>query len=307
MNCNDIKKLMEEYIMGELDKENCKDLEKHINECDSCKNEYEETKQVIGELQNLKKSIKIKGDILDMNTKNILKSTKQKRHNIKRMVSGIAVGMFIIMFLFTGSIVAFPTFASNYIPEQFPVIRQFNEVQNNFNLVTREIEEIKRENNNIKRQNEEIKMQNEEIKLENEQLKKTIKEIEGESIPEYQTSEGIGYSDNQRIQEMVIRFIKALYSGDTETMKKMCTDEFRKELEEERSEILFNNRGDYVYSDSENLVFTQITNVAKEGEMYLVFVRLNDGSYEEVADYQLNFHLEKIDEEFRVSVVEKDA
>lgn len=300
MNCIDAKNLIEEYIMGELDAKNCNQLEKHINECSSCKNEYYETKELIGGLKKMKESIKIKDDILDINKKNILKKTKSKKSNIRRMISGIAVGMFIIMFLFTGSILVFPTFAYNYIPEQLPAIRQFKEIQTSFNEAKLEIGEIKKEN-------EEIKQENKEIKLENEELKKTIREIEGEYITEYQTSEGIDQNDNYVIQEMVIRFIKALYRGDSETMKKMCNDEFSAKLAEERTEILFSNDGNYVHLNSNNVVFTQITNVAKEGEAYYVFVRLNDASYEGAADYQLNFELEKVEGEFLINFVGKDA
>ncbi|HOA97979.1 MAG TPA: hypothetical protein PKK29_09420 [Acetivibrio saccincola] len=208
--------------------------------------------------------------------------------------------MFVIMFLFTGSIVAFPTFASNYVPEGIPVIRQLKEIQNNYNEAKVEIEEIKRENDYIKQQNE-------EMKLENEELKRTIKEIEGENITEYQTSEGIDPADNQIIQGMVIRFVKALYRGDIETMKEMCNDEFKGKIANERTEILFSNDGSYVYLNDTNVIFTQITNVAKEGDVYYVFVRLNDGIYEDAADYQLNFELEKINGEFLISFVGKDA
>src|SRR5690606_24425761 len=101
-------------------------------------------------LKKLKESIKIKDDILELNKKNILKNTKEKKFNMKRFFSGIAAGMFVIMFLFTGSIVAFPTFASNYVPEGIPVIRQLKEIQNNYNEAKVEIEEIKRENDYIK-------------------------------------------------------------------------------------------------------------------------------------------------------------
>lgn len=300
MNCNDVKGLMEEYIMGELDVNTFNELKKHIDGCSSCKTEYDETKKLIGGLKKLKESIKIKDDILELNKKNILKNTKEKKFNMKRFFSGIAAGMFVIMFLFTGSIVAFPTFASNYVPEGIPVIRQLKEIQNNYNEAKVEIEEIKRENDYIKQQNE-------EMKLENEELKRTIKEIEGENITEYQTSEGIDPADNQIIQGMVIRFVKALYRGDIETMKEMCNDEFKGKIANERTEILFSNDGSYVYLNDTNVIFTQITNVAKEGDVYYVFVRLNDGIYEDAADYQLNFELEKINGEFLISFVGKVA
>ncbi|HOA97980.1 MAG TPA: hypothetical protein PKK29_09425 [Acetivibrio saccincola] len=84
MNCNDVKGLMEEYIMGELDVNTFNELKKHIDGCSSCKTEYDETKKLIGGLKKLKESIKIKDDILELNKKNILKNTKEKKFNMKR-------------------------------------------------------------------------------------------------------------------------------------------------------------------------------------------------------------------------------
>jgi regulator of replication initiation timing len=300
MNCNDVKSLMEEYIMGELDKNISNDLKKHIDGCDGCRAEYDELKELIGGLKKMKESIKIKDDILELNKRNILKNTKRKKFSFRRVISGVAVGVLIITFLFTGSIVAFPTFASNYVPDQIPVIRQLKEIQNNFNEVKEEFEEVKRENDYMKQENEEIRQENEE-------LKRTIREIEGEHITEYQTSEGIDPSDNQIIQETVIRFIKALYKGNIEIMMEMCNGEFSEKLANERTEILFSNDGNYVYLNDASVIFTQITNVAKEGDVYYVFVRLNDGINEDAADYQLNFELEKINGEFLISFVGKDA
>lgn len=78
MNCSDVKNLMEEYIMGELDENISNELKKHIDGCSSCKTEYDETKELIGGLKKMKESIKIKDDILEINKRNILKNTKSK-------------------------------------------------------------------------------------------------------------------------------------------------------------------------------------------------------------------------------------
>ncbi|MFZ5990013.1 MAG: zf-HC2 domain-containing protein [Bacillota bacterium] len=284
MKCNKVLELIEEYIMGELDLDTRMLVDKHLQQCDACMTEYEETKEVIGGLHQLKNSLKIKEDILDMSKRSIVKNVRRNRKPLGRALSGVAAGVFFAMFLLTSSIIAFPTFASTYVPE-LPVVKQLKEVQSSYNTV--------------KQENQQIKKENEEIKQENEKLKKTIKEIGGSSIVEYQTSEGIGEADNNAIQNMVIDFIKAQYKGDMETIKEMCTDEFKKEVDRMRSDILMDKKGD--------VVFTQITNVAKEGELYLVFVRLNDTSEADDADYQLNFELKKIGEKFLVSFVGKDA
>ena len=54
MNCSDVKNLMEEYIMGELDENISNELKKHIDGCSSCKTEYDETKELIGGLKKMK-------------------------------------------------------------------------------------------------------------------------------------------------------------------------------------------------------------------------------------------------------------
>ncbi|TYQ16108.1 UNVERIFIED_CONTAM: putative zinc finger protein [Acetivibrio alkalicellulosi] len=291
MNCKEVHQLIEEYIMGEVDTDKSLKIKKHLDECENCKKEYEETKELIGGLKEIKNSIIIKKDILSKNERSIVKSAQRKGSSIKRVFSSVAAAVFFIMFLLSSSIIAFPTFASNYVPE-LPVVRQLRNVQNDFNAAKQEIEEITQ-------QNKEIMQQNVEIRMENEELKRTIKTIGETSIVEYQTSKGIDPRDNYMIQEMVISFIRAQYRGDLETIKEMCTDEFKLELDRRKDEIIYQNKGD--------VIFTQITNVAKEGEVYMVFVRLNDTSDDDAADYQLNFELQKVNGRFLVSFVGKDA
>ncbi|NLP14539.1 MAG: hypothetical protein GX383_08760 [Clostridium sp.] len=140
-------------------------------------------------------------------------------------------------------------------------------------------------------------IENEAIRKENDELKTKLKEIGGSLITEYQTSEGIGEEDNNRIQEMAIAFIKAQYRGDIEAIKQMCTDEFRKKVE--------HNPAQYLLDDKGNVVFTQIRNVAKEGDLYLVYVRLSDDS--DISSYQINFEIVKENDEFLVNFAGYDA
>lgn len=299
MNCDKVLELIEEYIMGELDENSSKMVEEHLLNCEVCKKEFEETKEIISSLHDLKESITIKEDVLDMSKRNIVKkASKRSKKPVRKYLSGVVAAMFFGMFLFTSSIIAFPTFASTYMPE-LPVVKQLRDAQNNYNTVKQEVQDVKQQNEEIVKQNEFIKKENEEIKQENEKLKKTIKEIGGSKITEYQTSEGIGEADNNRIQEMVIEFIKAQYKGDIEVIKGMCTDQYKKEIDRYKDDILIDKKGD--------VVFTQITNVAKEGDLYLVFVRLNDSSETDDADYQLNFELVRVNDRFLVSFVGKDA
>lgn len=273
MNCEKVLDLIEEYIMGELDLETRFMMEKHLQECSVCTTEYKETEEVIRGVRNI---INNKEDILNMS------KIGEKRRRWGISLPSVAAAVFFAMLLLTSSVVAFPAFASTFAP-QLPIVKQFLEVQNNYNVAIQE--------------NQEIKKLNEQIEQENKQFKATIKEIGGTSIEEIQTSEGIGADDNNKVQNLVIDFIRSQYKGDIENIKAMCTDEFK---------VQVNAMKDIIHKDNKrNFVFTQITNVSREGDLYLVYVRVNDAS--DIPDYQMNFELKKINEEFYVSFVGNDS
>lgn len=276
MKCEKALELVEEYIMGELDSETHFMLEKHLQECSACNAEYMETEEVIRGLQNIKNSITIKEDIL------IMSKMTEKSRRLERVLPSVAAAVFFTMFLLTSSVIAFPTFASTVVPRA-PVVKQLLEAKNGYNTAMQE--------------NQEIKKLNEQIEEENKQLKMSIKEIGGNSILEVQTSEGIGEDDNNKIQNLVVDFIKAEYMGDIEKIKAMCTDEFKVQVDEMKEITLKDNKSD--------VVFTQISSVSMDGDQYWVNVRLNDTN--DLPDYQMNFELVKINQEFYVSYVGNDA
>lgn len=118
-------------------------------------------------------------------------------------------------------------------------------------------------------------------------------------IKEVVTSEGIPAEENQAVQELVLKFIKAQYKGDIETIKSICTDEFSEKVGIKKYGILKEKTGD--------LIFSTITNVAKEGEKYFVFIRMSDGVTKGDAEFQQNFELVKVNGKFLVSFVALDA
>jgi|LSQX01.2.fsa_nt_gb regulator of replication initiation timing len=290
MNCERVVQLIEEYVMKELDENIRLEIDRHLEKCVSCRNECSETKEVIDSLHGLKTSIKIKEDIMNRSKRNIIKKAEGNKKSVVRSIWGLAAGVFFILFVLSSSVIVFPTFASNYVPE-LPVVKQIKEVQ-------AENSAVKQEMQGVKQENQKVKEENEIIKEENEKLKMTLKEIRGEEITEITTSDGIRATENNEIQELVIDFIKAQYREDIEAIKEMCTDEYRKQVEKDSSHIVGNKKG--------NVIFSTITNVAKEGELYLVFVRVND-DVDDDADYQWNFELKKIDGRFLVSFVGLDA
>lgn len=275
MKCEKALELVEEYIMGELDSETRFMLEKHLQECSACNKEYVETEEVIRGLQNIKNPIAIKEDIL------IMSKMSEKPRRWKKVLPSITAAVFFTMFLFTSSVIAFPTFSLAVVPGA-PVVKQLLEAKNSYNTIMQE--------------NQEINKLNEQIEEENKRLKMSIKEIGGNSILEVQTSEGIGEDDNNKIQNLVIDFIKAEYMGDIEKIKAMCTDEFKVQVDEMKEIAL---------KDKSDVVFTQISNVSMNGDLYLVNVRLSDTN--DLVNYQMNFELVKINHEFYVSYVGNDA
>ncbi|WP_010681251.1 zf-HC2 domain-containing protein [Acetivibrio cellulolyticus] len=276
MNCEETLELLEEYIIGELDLEKRQLVEKHLQDCSDCNTEYMETEEVIRGLHNLKNSKIASGDILNMS------KMVGERKKWEMPIPSVAAAVFFVMFLLTSSVIAFPTFASTFAPG-LPVVKQLLETQKDYNTAMQE--------------NQEIKILNEKIEQENQQLKKNIKEIGGFSIVEYQTSQSIGEDDNDKVQNLVINFIKAQYKGDIEKIKAMCTEEFKVQVDRMKDSILMDSKGDFV--------FTQITNISKEGDSYFVSVRLNDTS--DIPDYELDFELKKINDKFYVSFEGKDV
>ena len=278
MRCHKILELTEEYIMGELDEDQRTLVENHFRECADCRKEYEEIKALVSNIQNIKNRLNTEEVIITMNKKNIVNQLeKSERHPFTRFVPGIAACIFLVMFLFAGSILAFPSFASKYVPK-LPFIK--------------ELSQAKVENN-------EIKQQIESAKKENEQLKIEIKRIKDVEVKEVTTSVGVPAAEDKAVQELVIDFIKAQYHGDINALKDMSTEEFKKQIDGNKQGIILIKRGE--------VIFTQITNVAKEGEKYLVFVRLNDSEEKDDADYQEDFEVVKVAGKYLVSFAGKDA
>lgn len=284
MKCSKVLDLLEECIMGELDSVTEEAVKAHLAECTTCRKEYEETKSLITGLRDLRKSLKIKDGISDMNKRRTVSMLKEKKGFIPRFIPNVAACVFFGAFILSSTVMAFPSIAAKYTPE-LPIVK--------------EMVQAREENKAVKQQIEEVKQENEEIKQEFEKLKIQLKEINGTEIREVQTSEGIPHEENNAIQSMVLDYIKAQFRGDIDTLKSMSTDEFKKRIDKRKSDVLMTKRGD--------VIFSQITNVAKEGDMYLVFVRLTDTSVEDQVEYQLNFEIKKIEDKFLVSFVGLDA
>lgn len=104
MLCDEVKELLHEYIYGELNAEKEKEVHEHISNCDNCRKNYEELKQLLIDnlepLSLLKDSIKVP-DKLSMKIENKI------RNNIFSYVKGYsAVACLVMILLFTVPVAA---------------------------------------------------------------------------------------------------------------------------------------------------------------------------------------------------------
>ncbi|MCX7745810.1 MAG: zf-HC2 domain-containing protein [Clostridia bacterium] len=276
MNCEKVLELLEEYVMNELTSTENEEIHRHLQHCKACAQEYAEVKNLVPRLQGLKTALTVKEGVLGMNQRDILKKTYKKSF-IPRFLPGAAACLFFAVSVLTMSIIAFPTFASKVAPE-LPVVKEWVQA---------------------KEQNEQVKKEVVQMKEDYKRLEIELKKIKDTQIKEIRTSEGISPDENTAVQELVIDFIKAQYKGDLAFIKSMCTQDFKEKIEKRKSDVLMVNQG--------SVIFSTITNVAKDGDKYLVFVRLTDTSEKERAEYQLDFELVKENGKFLVAFVGKDA
>lgn len=210
-----------------------------------------------------------------------------------RFIPAFALSLLVIFTLFATSVLAFPGFAEKVAPN-IPLMREIDEREAKLDELNTEVEKLKE--NETAKQNE-IDTLNEEI----EKLKIMIKEISDEQITEVITSPNEDEIQNLMLQTFVVNFVKEMYRGNYENAARFCTDEF--------AVTVINKPGDIIMRpESSALVFSQITNIAKtEDGTFLVFLRLNDSGDEMEADYQLNFEIMMIDDEYFISFVGMDA
>ncbi len=273
MSCRRFRDMIEAYIMGEISPSERELFERHMENCDSCMRELQESGYVIERIRNMEDWVNIGKEVLAMSKKEIGKRAVKRKWVPGKLFPAMAACFCMTVAVLACSILAFPSFAASIAP-RFPLVKSMVEARE---------------------ENDQLKQQVEEIEKENEVLKLEIKKIKDVEIVQVNTSDTVSEEERYTIQALVIDFVRAQYRGDVEWIRNACTQEFAKHAEE----LVKDKKGE--------VVFTQITNVAKEGDLYLVFVRLNDTSSEDDADYQENFELVKENGKFLVSFVGLDA
>ena len=92
MNCEEVKELLDEYICGELDREQSRQVKEHLDTCDRCRMEYEQ-------LKTLKKSFADLAEPVpeDFNDKLMRRIRGEKRHAfINRISAGVAAAVVLV-------------------------------------------------------------------------------------------------------------------------------------------------------------------------------------------------------------------
>ncbi len=118
LNCNDIKKLINKYIDGELDENLRSSFDEHIDSCKECKQELEETFMVVNLLNDIPDSELPEGFETSLHEK--LLSVKPEAENkvvslfgrrYVKVISGLAAAMLVFVFAWGVSKVDFDLFS----------------------------------------------------------------------------------------------------------------------------------------------------------------------------------------------------
>lgn len=137
-----------------------------------------------------------------------------------------------------------------------------------------------------------------DLKQEVVKLETEIKKIQGTNIKVIQTQPALPEEENRQIQELAMKFVKAQYDGDISALQELSTPAFAKIIQQDKDQILKTRSG--------AVAFGSITNVAKEGDIYVVFVRISDSEFVD-SEYQENFNIKKSDGKFLIDFMGMDA
>lgn len=275
MKCNEIKDLLEEYVSGELDDKASHAVEAHLRECKPCYREYEEMRDLVAGLREMKDVFKPK-EVFDMAK---LEGATSKRRAAKherrrsgfgtRILAAVAV-LALAVSVTSSSLLAFPALAKQ-VPA-LPIVQDMKSLETKNKAMQTEIDRLKIE----------------------------IREIKGTKVKVVESGKpALNEQDNLKVQELVMDFVRLQYKGDIDGLKKLSTPDFAKRIGKRPAEFLKHESG--------TVAFGSITSVAKEGEDLLVFVRISDSKTFVDSEYQENFVIKIIDGSYLVDDVAMDA
>lgn len=264
MNCIDMRDSLESYIAGDLDDATASDVAEHLRSCSACALEYDRVRDLVGDLKGLREAY-VPREVFDMST--ITNGARTRARSAWGWK--VATAAALVLAALSLSVLAIPAVAENL--KVLPVSER--------------LLELKADNVRLEEKVDEL-----EIK---------VKEIEGEDVPVIETADPkLPAEVNAAVQSLVMRFIKAQYAGDIETMRDLGTEKLKADLAA--------HPNDYVRKAGE-VTFAQMTDVSTSGDTYLVFVRLMDSAEWSDSQYQEDFEIKKVGDTYLVDFMGMDA
>ncbi|GAB6171301.1 hypothetical protein JCM15765_07790 [Paradesulfitobacterium aromaticivorans] len=274
MNCQEVLDNLELYISGELEPEVADPLSRHLKSCPHCHREYIRSQELINSLHQLPQQIRLK-DVLKVQMQNeINKNATSKKFKHR---SGFAIGaaaVFFVLFTLSSTLLAFPALAEKYTPS-LPIVQNLS---------------------HLKTETAALKDQTVALQSEADALKVQMKQIDGTSLKVVETRAALDSADNAQVQTLALSFIKAQYKGDMQKIQSITTPEFYQKIQTRQSQ--------YIWTDNGAVIFGSITNVAKEKDSYLVYVRISDSRDD--SEFQENFILVNDNGTYKIKEVELD-
>lgn len=148
---------------------------------------------------------------------------------------------------------------------------------------------------------EALETENADLREQVDELELRIEQIGGEDVPVIDTTPGdLPPEVNAAVQMLAMEFIKAQYAGDIDALAAMGTERLKADLAE--------HPDDYLRAGGEGLTFAQMTEAAvTEDGTYLVFVRLMDSAEFSGMQYQEDFEIKRVGDEYLVDFMGMDA
>jgi predicted anti-sigma-YlaC factor YlaD len=280
MNCDDIRLELELYAHGELDDGTAAQIAEHLRDCGECSLRYAQMGRLAERLKGLPD---VYQPILDFK-EGIMQVNQPEARRERRQASGFwrsrgwAVAAAVLALCLIGAVVVASVPA---LARQLPL------------PVGNRLGDLEATSKQAQLQNRQMQGQMDKLKIE-------IKDIRSKLVSVIQTSTNPLSADvNYAVQSVVMQFVEAQYAGDLKKMKSLSTPAMQALIDARPQ--------DYLRDTSGKVTFAQMTDVSKNGDTYLEFVRLTDTKTFNESQYQEDFELLKVGDKYLVNSEGMDA
>lgn len=141
----------------------------------------------------------------------------------------------------------------------------------------------------------------EDLQQQVDELTVRLETIDGQEVAIVDTTEGdLSPEESTAVQRLAMEFIRAQYAGDLDALAAMGTDRLKADLAA--------HPDDYLRSGGDGLTFAQMTEAALTDDgTYLIFVRLMDAADWSESQYQENFEIKRVGDQYLVDFMGMDA